>query len=158
MNYKHLLFIIFSLIIIIIVLWNYKSKLTEPLVLQRRVTSFPPRQNASPRRRAVKIIENNTNCCGNDPLFLAIKNSGEISILKEQVNEINNLKQKIGTLETETQNNSNYIEELQKQFMEEASSIQTAMETPDENESQVQPEMNETSLTPQEQSGSVETS
>ena len=137
MNYKHLLFFVFSLVIIFFVLWNSKPKLTEPLENQN-----------------VNSQNNNTNCCGNDPLFLAIKNAGEISILKDQVNEINNLKQKITKLETDTQTNSKYIEELQKQFMYEASSLQTAMETPVRNE--VQPEISETSLSPQEQQESNE--
>lgn len=129
MNYKHLLFIIFSLVIVLFVLWNSKPKLTEPL------------ENLDDKSK-------NT-CCGNDPLFLAIKNSGEISVLKEQVNEINNLKQKISTLEMETKTNTKYLEDLQKQYAEEATAVQTSMESPDENE--VQSEMSETTFSPQEE-------
>ncbi len=38
MNYKHLLFIIFSLVIILFVLCNSKPKLTEPLENQEQTS------------------------------------------------------------------------------------------------------------------------
>jgi peptidoglycan hydrolase CwlO-like protein len=128
MNYKHLLFIIFSLLTIFFVLWNSKSKLVEPLENQGSSQS---------------------NCCENNPAFLAMKNASEISILKDQVKEINDLKKKIGTLETETQTNTKYIDELQKEFLDEGQTMADSMDTGDETD--VQPELSETFFSPQEQ-------
>ena len=131
MNYNHILFIIFSLVVVIFLLWNSTPRLIENLDNQS--------QDGNSK----------SNCCGNDPLFLAMKNSSEISILKDQVKEINDLKQKVNVLETNTQNNTKYIEDLQQQYLNEATDVQSAMDTPDEME--VQPEISETSLSPQEQ-------
>ena len=138
MNYKHLIFIIFSLVIIFFVLWNSKSKLIEPLENQTE-----PNVNSS-----------KNSCCGNDPLFLAIKNAGEISLLKDQVKEIGVLKQKLSTLELESQNNAKVAQDIQQEF----SGDVTAFQTPDINESSeinqtsetFQPEISETIFSPQE--------
>jgi len=111
MNYNHLLFGIFSLIVIVCVIWQSTSKtrLVEPLENQ-----------------------NSNNTCDKDPLFLAMKNASEISILKDQVKQIEELKQKINVIETNTNNNTEYIDVIQQQYSNEANDIQTAMESPDE--------------------------
>jgi TolA-binding protein len=111
MNYNHLLFGIFSLIIIVYLGWqsNSKTPLVEPL------------ENKT---------DNNT--CSKDPLFLAMKNASEISILKDQVKQIEELKQKINVIETNTNNNTKYIDVVQQQYSNEANDIQTATESPDE--------------------------
>lgn len=111
MNYNHLLFGLFSLIVIVYVMWQSTSK-----------------------TRLVEPLENQTesNSCGKDPLFLAMKNASEISILKEQVKQIEELKQKLNVVETNTNNNTKYIDVVQQQLSSEATDIQTAMESPDE--------------------------
>lgn len=110
MNYNHLLFGIFSLIVIVYVIRQSTSK-----------------------TRIVEPLENQTdnNTC-KDPLFLAMKNAGEISILKEQVKQIEELKQKLNVVETNSNNNTKYIDVIQQQYSNEANDIQTAMESPDE--------------------------
>lgn len=112
MNYNDILFGIFSLLIIVFIIWNSTSKarlrLVEPLENQR---------------------DNNT--C-KDPLFLAMKNASEISILKEQVKQIEELKQKLNVVETSSNNNTKYIDAIQQQYSNEANDIQSAMESPDE--------------------------
>lgn len=140
MNYKHLIFIIFSIAIIIFVFWSSKSKFIEPLENQTE-----SQENVS-----------QNNCCGNDPLFLAIKNASEIAVLKDQVKEISILKQQLNTLQSESEDNKKVADEIQQQFSSDANALQSSMETPeneDMNESgetEVQPEMSETMLSPEE--------
>lgn len=126
MNYKHLLFIIFSLVIIFYVLWNSKSKIIEP------------------HENQMEYKVQGNNCCGNDPLFLAIKNAGEIALLKDQVKEIGILKQKISSLEIESQNNTKMADEIKQEYSSDANAFQSTLENPESDE---QDELNTSNTT-----------
>lgn len=115
MDYKHIVFIVFSLIIILFVFINFNSK----SVLIENLENQAQTQN---------------NCNEKDPLFLAMKNASDIAILKDQVKEIGELKQKLNVVETNTQNNTKNIEDLLQQYANEASDVQNALTTTDENE------------------------
>jgi len=112
MNYSHKLFIIFSLVIIII-LWYSNEK------LRKYNGSIHFKYNS-------KIKENfkNASCNNNDPLFLAMKNSAEISILKSQVAEITKLKDQVKTLDTQVKNNTTYIQQLQQEDLDTGKNIE----------------------------------
>jgi len=115
MDYKHIVFIVFSLVIILFVFINFNSK----SVLIENLENQAQTQN---------------NCNEKDPLFLAMKNASDIAILKDQVKEIGELKQKLNVVETNTQNNTKNIEDLLQQYANEASDVQNALTTTDENE------------------------
>jgi hypothetical protein len=122
MDYKHIVFILFSLAIILLLFINFNSKSKSVLI---------------------ENLENQTqtqsNCCGNDPLFLAMKNASDIVILKDQVKEIGELKQKLNVIETNTQNNTKYIEDLQQQYANEASNVQNSLTTSEEDNAESEP-------------------
>lgn len=122
MDYKHIVFIIFSLVIILFVFINFNSKSKSVLIENL--------ENQS---------QSQSNCCGNDPLFLAMKNASDIAILKDQVKEIGELKQKINVVETNTQNNTKNIEDLLQQYANEASDVQNALTTEDEDNIETEP-------------------
>lgn len=121
MNNKHKLFLIFSLGIIFLVLWYPKSK----------HISIKPRH---------KYIENMANqgeaCCNNNPLFLAMKNSADISVLKTQVKELLQLKETVRSLETDNQNNTKYLNNLQQEDVDVAKNIQDQMEADEEEDNE----------------------
>jgi biopolymer transport protein ExbD len=108
MNNKHKLFIVFSLVIIFTVLWFSKSKTIENMENQE--------EQPSPT------------CCENNPLFLAMKNSADISVLKEQIKDITSLKEKVKTIETDVKYNTTYIEASQKEDTEAAQAIETQLD------------------------------
>jgi len=132
MDYKHIVFTGFSILIILFVFINFKSK-SKTILIENLENQTQPQSN----------------CCGNDPLFLAMKNASDIAILKDQVKEIGELKQKLNVVETNSQNNTKYIEDLQQQYANEASQVQTALTTPDEDNAES--ELNDNSLSMQEQ-------
>lgn len=110
MNSKHKLFIIFSCIFALLLLWY-------------------PKSNSSS-----KYIEHMTTNQSNDinkALLLAMKNSAEISVLNKKVNELVKLNEKIKTLENETKNNTKYIDALQQDDVNVANNIRTQIDTED---------------------------
>lgn len=124
MNHKHKLFLFFSLSVIFFVLWYPKSK-----------------SKYQYRNKPIhKYIENMDNmqkgetCCDNNPLFLAMKNSADISILKDQVKELSQLREKVRTLETDNENNTKYLNNLQQEDADTGKIIKDQLEEGDEEE------------------------
>ena len=109
MNNKDKIFIIFSLVFAFSLLWYPKYK-----------------------SNTIYHIENMTNkektCCDNNPLLLAMKNSADISVLKDQVKELIQLKEKVRVLEDETKNNTKYLDAVQQEDADVGKSIQNQME------------------------------
>ncbi len=113
-NHKLFVFILFSLAFILLLIWYPKSKSNTRNHYIENMTN-----------------KNQTTCCDNNPLLLAMKNSTDISILKEQVNDLVKLKEQVRVLEDETKNNSKYLNTLQQDDADVAKSIQSQMEDDD---------------------------
>jgi len=134
MNHKHKLFLFFSLVVIFFVLWWYpKSK---------HIYRIKPRHNY------IENMENMENqgeaCCNNNPLFLAMKNSADISVLKEQVKELSQLREKVKVLETNNETNTKYLDTLQQEDVDVAKNIQDEMEETNERENNPESNSNTT--------------
>ena len=59
----------------------------------------------------------------NDPLFLATKNAANISYLKNRLDEINGLSQKIDDMSNNIDAHSNILEEIQQSIAEGANQL-----------------------------------
>lgn len=122
MNHKHKLFLFFSLAVIFFVLWYPKSK---------------DQYINKPRHKYIENMDNiqkSEACCDNNPLFLAMKNSADISILKEQVKELSQLREKVRTLQTDNENNTKYLNNLQQEDVDTGKVIENQLEEGDEKE------------------------
>lgn len=109
-----------------------------------------------------KIIEtfntnskySNYNGLERDPLYLSIKNAANISYLKGQMDELYKMREEIRELNAQEKQNAQYNNQVQQEYKDEATGIQNALSSPDENENEngnnsgesMQPQNNENSI------------
>lgn len=125
MIYKHKLFLIFSFILFFVLMYT-KYKYIENMDNMDNINTSSDGTSSTNNMSNLEQYDPSQQV-NNNPLFLAMKNAADISILKDQVKELSQIKERVSTLETNVKNNTTFIQDSQTEDINAASAIQSQL-------------------------------